>query len=187
MALDLECLWMAFRILPKLRKNQLLFVNIEPLTLGRIFGKGREGELLLKKFSRYARRVVFEITQGMKTADFPFIKKAVAYLTKKGFRIAIDDVSGIGSRLLLLASLKPHFLKIDISLVRGIRENHLHQDIVQHAILLGKKVSASIVAEGVEKREDVEYIRQIGIPYAQGFYFSHPKRQLLRSGFSPFS
>lgn len=179
-ALDFECLWQAFKILPKLHKKRFLFVNIEPITLGHSFVKGREGDYLLKKFSKYRRQIVFELTQGMKGRDFEFIKKAVDFLKKNGFRFAIDDISGIGSKLFLLLSFKPDFLKIDISLVKGLAHNHMHQDLVHRIVELGQKIHSPIIAEGVERKKEEEAVLRMGIPYAQGFYYARPQRHLLK-------
>ena len=175
MALDLECLWKAVRVLPQLGQKKFLFVNVEPATFCHSFIKGREGELLLKKISRYASQVVFELTEGMKGRDFSLLKKAVAFLRKKRFRFAIDDVAGVGSKLFRLLSLKPDFLKIDISLVKGLGENHLQRGLVSRLVDLGTKYGCHLIAEGVEIKKELELVRGMGIPYAQGFYFSRPK------------
>lgn len=175
MALDLECMWRAFRVLPHLGPKKFLFVNAEPTTLCRAFAKGREGDLLLRKVSRYSRQIVFELTEGMKGRDFPLLKKAVSFLKKKHFRFAIDDVAGIGSKLFRLLALKPDFIKIDISLVKGLGENRLQQGLVSRLVGLGNKYGSLLIAEGVERKNELNFVRRMGISYAQGFYFSRPK------------
>lgn len=177
-ALDLECMWRALRILPKLGSRKLLFVNAEPTTLCHAFAKGREGDLLLRKVSRYSRQIVFELTEGMKGRDFPLLKRGVSFLKKKHFRFAIDDVAGIGSKLFRLLSLRPNFLKVDISLVKGLGENRLQQGLVSRLVDLGTKYDCLVIAEGVERKGELAFVRRMGIPYAQGFYFAHPKPYL---------
>lgn len=179
-ALDLECLWHSLQILPKLGKNKLLFVNIEPMTLEHAFAKGVEGDFILRKVSSHTHQMVFELTEGMKGRDFELIKKGVWFLKKRGCRFAIDDVAGIGSKLFHFLSLKPDFLKIDISLMRGLVKNRIHQDLVQRIVALGKRSGALLIAEGLERKEDVDFAFQMGIPYAQGFYFARPRMHLLK-------
>lgn len=179
-ALDLECIWQSVRILPRLAAWKLLFVNIEPMTLEHAFVKGGEGEFILRKIGQKSRQVVFEFTEGMKGRDFWLAKKGVGLLRKFGCRFALDDVAGIGYKFFRLLSLKPEFLKIDISLIRGIVNSHLHQDLVRRLIHLGKKAGSTLIAEGLERREDVKLVTEMGIPYAQGFYFAKPSPHLRR-------
>lgn len=178
MALDLECMWQALRILPKLGRKKFLFVNVEPTTLCHAFVKGREGKLLLAKVSRHARQIVFELTEGMKGRDFPLLRRAVSFLKKKHFRFAIDDVAGVGSKLFRLLALKPDFIKIDISLVKGLGESRLQQGLIARLVDLGNKYGCLLIAEGVERKSELEFVRRMGIPYAQGFYFARPKLYL---------
>lgn len=180
--LDIHCIQSALHILPRLKKNQLLFVNIEPFTLSRFFQEGRKKGIFskLKGLSNHGRKIVFELTEGMKGRDFELIRKAVSSLKKRKCRIAIDDVAGIGFKLFLLLSLKPHFIKIDMSLVKDIGKNRLHRDLVKRIVSLARKTRSQVVAEGVESKRDLEVITRMGIPYAQGFYYFHPQRQLIK-------
>ncbi len=177
-ALDLECMWQALQILPKLPRGKLLFVNIEPMTLEHAFVKGAEGEFILKKIGARACQVIFEFTEGMKGRDFPLTKKGVKLLRRFKCGFALDDLAGIGYKFFRLLTLKPEFLKIDISLIRGIARSRLHQDLVQRIMALGRKNHSLLIAEGLERKEDVDFVRRMGIPYAQGFYFARPSRKL---------
>lgn len=176
-ALDLECIWQSVQILPRLGLEKLLFVNIEPTTLEHAFVKGGEGEFILRKIGPRARQVVFEFTEGMKGRDFVWIKKGVRFLRKYKCRFALDDIAGIGYKFFRLLTLQPEFLKIDISLIGGIVRSRLHQDLVQRISSLGRKNGSLLIAEGLERKEDVDLIRQMGIPYAQGFYFGKPSKK----------
>lgn len=174
--LDLNCISTAVQILPKINKKELLFINLEPFTLCKAFVQGKQGEVLLKKISPYSDQIVFELTEGMKGRDFEFIRRGVRLLKKYGCRFAIDDVAGIGFKLFLLLSLKPHFVKIDISLVNGIAGNHFHRDLVHRIIELARTRGSRLIAEGLEKKADVEFVSRMGIHYVQGLYFSRPKK-----------
>ena len=178
-ALDLECMWQALKILPKLG-DKLLFVNIEPMTLEHAFAKGVEGDFILKKIQHHSGQIIFELTEGMKGRDFKLMKRGVGLIRKHHCRFAIDDVAGIGFKLFRLLTLQPDFLKIDISLIRGLVKNPLHQELVHRLIALGRKNRSLIIAEGLEQKEDVQMVRKIGIPYVQGFYFARPKKILLK-------
>jgi len=179
---DLRCLITAFQILPRLPKQAALFVNIEPITLTNIFSGRHDshGAAILDKISAFGKQVVFELTEGMKVRDFELVKKAVALIRNYKCRFAIDDVAGIGAKLLKLVSLKPQFIKIDITLVKGLSKNRFHQLLVQRIVELGEENGCGLIAEGVETKHDLELIQKYRIPYAQGFYFSKPQKKLLK-------
>ena len=178
--LDLACLRSAFAILPQLRRKELLFVNVEPLTLASLFAEGKERTVLLDRIASYARQVVFELTEGMKGRDFEFVKKGVSFIKSYGCRFALDDVAGVGFKLIQLLSLKPHFIKIDISLVRGLQKSRTQREIVSSLISLGKMSRSLLIAEGVEREKDLTFVDQMEIPYVQGFYFGRPQKRLLK-------
>lgn len=178
---DFHCLEAAIKILPKLQDKQYLFLNIEPLTLEQAFAKGREGEEFLKNMKAYSDKIVFELTEGVKKSDFDFIKKGVEFIRALGYRFALDDITEIGAKTTQLASLKPDFFKIDLQLVHGIANNYLNQQIVREMVHLGRVNASEMVAEGVENKEDLELIQNIGIRYGQGFYFAKPAKELIFS------
>ena len=179
--LDLACLYSALRVLPKLKKHEFLFVNVEPTTLSRAFVHGEAGHFLLKRITAHGQQIVFELTEGMKGRDFTLVRKAVKLLRKYHCRFALDDIAGIGFKLFRLLSLKPDFMKIDISLVKGISDSHLHRELVHRLLVLGRRHNSLIVAEGLEYRRDVDLVRKMGIPFVQGFYFARPKKNLSKS------
>jgi EAL domain-containing protein (putative c-di-GMP-specific phosphodiesterase class I) len=177
--LDFDCLDSACRILHQLKRGQLLFVNVEPMTLSQSFAKREEAEFLFRRISHHWEQIVFELTEGMKSRDFPFVKRGVHFLRKLGCRFAIDDISGVGAKLFQLLSLEPDFLKIDISLVKGLWKNPVQQGLVERLVDLGRKNHSKLIAEGVETKKDLDFIREMGIPYSQGYYLGRPKKVLL--------
>jgi len=181
-ALNLECFNLAFKILPKLGKGKLLFVNVEPITLARCFSPGGEADILvLSKIGKYRRQVVFELTEGMKIRDFHLIKRAVKFIKSLGCKFAIDDVVGIGAKLFKMVSLKPEFIKVGMGLVRQIHKRPLQQDLTRQLINLGQGCGSTLIAEGVERKKEMEAVQEMGVDYVQGFYYSRPKKALINT------
>ncbi len=178
---DFHCLDSSIRVLPELRESRFLFVNIEPLTLEQAFSSGKEGEEFLVGLKRYAKNVVFELTEGVKKSDFAFIQRGVEFIRAFGYRFALDDVDDISVKTSQLASLRPDYLKIDLQLVQGIASNYLNQQIVREMVHLGRMNGAEMIAEGVEHRSDLDFIRNMGIRYGQGFFLARPGRELIDS------
>jgi EAL domain-containing protein (putative c-di-GMP-specific phosphodiesterase class I) len=173
---DFYCMEAAVKALPTFPEGQYLFLNIEPPTLKEAFAAGKEGEMFLKHFRAYSDRIVFELTESVKRSDFEFIKKGVRFIRALGYRLALDDLTEIGAKTLQLASLRPEFLKIDLHLIRGIANNNLNQQIVREMVHLGRMNGSEMIAEGVETREDCDFVRNMGIRYSQGYYFAKPGR-----------
>jgi EAL domain-containing protein (putative c-di-GMP-specific phosphodiesterase class I) len=178
---DFHCLESSIKVLPELEEGQCLFLNIEPLTLEQAFSKGKEGEDFLKGLKNYADKIVFELTEGVKKSDFSFIQRGVEFIRAFGYRFALDDIDDISVKTSQLASLRPDFLKIDLQLVQGIASNYLNQQIVREMVHLGRVNGSEMIAEGVEYRSDLDFIRNMGIRYGQGFFFARPSRELTLS------
>jgi len=178
---DFHCLESSIKVLPELHEGQCLFLNIEPLTLEKAFSKGKEGEEFLKGLKAYSGKVVFELTEGVKKSDFAFIRRGVEFIRAFGYRFALDDIDDISVKTSQLASLKPDFLKIDLQLVQGIASNYLNQQIVREMVHMGRVNGSEMVAEGVEHKSDLEFIRNMGIRYGQGFFFAKPAKELVLS------
>lgn len=176
---DFHCLEAAVTVISKLQEGQSLFLNVEPLTLEQAFSKGKEGETFLKGMKKYSDRIVFELTEGVKKSDFDFIKRGVDFIRALGYRFALDDIAEIGSKTSQLAALRPDFFKIDIQLVRGISGNHVNQQIVREMVHLGRVNGSEMVAEGIEQGADLDFIRNMGIRYGQGYYFAKPSKELI--------
>ncbi|HOW58158.1 MAG TPA: EAL domain-containing protein [Candidatus Omnitrophota bacterium] len=179
--LDFHCLEAAIKVLPKLQEGQNLFLNIEPLTLEQAFTQGKEGEVFLKHLREYSNKIIFELTEGVKKSDFEFIRRGVDFIRTLGYRFALDDLSDIGSKTFRLASLRPDFFKIDIQLIQGISENYANQQIVREMVHLGRMNGSEMIAEGIEQKTELDFIRHLGIRYGQGYYFAKPARELIFS------
>ena len=101
-------------------------------------------------------------------------KKALNQYIKEGISIAIDDVGAGYSSLEAIVEIEPNFVKIDASIIRGIHESKVKQDMLRALTMLTKSIKAKTVAEGIETKEDLDILREFGIDYAQGYYFAKP-------------
>jgi EAL domain-containing protein (putative c-di-GMP-specific phosphodiesterase class I) len=78
------------------------------------------------------------------------------------------------SSLGYLSTLPLGALKIDRSLVKGILEDNRHKEIIQAIVSLTSRLNISVVAEGVETQEQVDYLKLAGCIMGQGYFFSEP-------------
>ncbi|HKL48573.1 MAG TPA: EAL domain-containing protein, partial [Desulfuromonadales bacterium] len=93
-------------------------------------------------------------------------------IREMGITISIDDFGTGYSSLSYLKSFPIDTLKIDMSFLRGIPEDPENVSIVKAIIALGQSLGLKVLAEGVERPEQVEFLREAGCDLMQGYYFS---------------
>ena len=115
-----------------------------------------------------------EITESilMKNADQDIA--ALHALSAMGMRFAIDDFGTGYSSLTYLKRFPIDILKIDKTFVQDVTENADDAAIVRAIITMAHSLGIQVLAEGVETREQAEFLRQQGCDLAQGYYFSPP-------------
>jgi diguanylate cyclase (GGDEF)-like protein/PAS domain S-box-containing protein len=99
---------------------------------------------------------------------------AIARLRELGTRIAIDDFGTGYSSLSYLKQWRVDYLKIDRSFVRDLVTDMSDLAIVEAIIAMAKHLNIEVVAEGIEGWQQLEKLRQLGCPYAQGFLLARP-------------
>lgn len=124
----------------------------------------------------HARRdwIEIEITESalMKTPDVAI--KAMEQLVEAGILIAIDDFGTGYSSLAYLKNLPASFIKIDQSFICNVLTSAEDQTVVHAVIAMSHALNKKVIAEGVETREQLQYLIENGCDAAQGFWFSKP-------------
>ena len=91
-----------------------------------------------------------------------------------GFSISMDDFGTGYSSLNSLKDLPIDVLKLDMDFFRGEDEQQRGEIVVKETIRLAQALHLKIVAEGIEKKEQVEFLAEQGCDMIQGFYFAKP-------------
>ena len=91
-----------------------------------------------------------------------------------GMSFAVDDVGTGYSGLESIARLKPHFLKIDISLVRDVHVSVVNREMVKAILAIGKGIGATVIAEGIQTQDETRALQAMGVDYGQGFHLARP-------------
>jgi diguanylate cyclase (GGDEF)-like protein/PAS domain S-box-containing protein len=121
-----------------------------------------------------AHYVGLELTETCLLQDSKSTAAALQALKDLGVGLALDDFGTGHSSLSHLKRFPIDTLKIDQSFVRDITTDADDASIVSAVISLGKSLHMRVVAEGVETREQLVFLRDQGCAEAQGYYFSHP-------------
>ena len=118
--------------------------------------------------------VTLEITERQVIDNLNLYREAMHSFTDLGFSFAIDDVGAGYSNLETMAVLKPAYLKIDIALVREVHQKKVSQQVVKAILDMGEGLGASVIAEGIQTREEVEALQEIGVQWGQGYFYARP-------------
>ena len=120
------------------------------------------------------RRVVIEITEQKPIDDYMSLNAAMARAREQGARLAIDDAGAGFASLKHILMLAPDFIKLDRTLTAGIEHDRSQQALAAGLISFAEKIGSTIVAEGIEREEQVDALALLGVAYGQGYFFARP-------------
>ena len=119
-------------------------------------------------------QVVFEVTESERLPDIKHLAAIVRYYRDKGFAVALDDVGSGYSSLNVLLGLKPDYVKLDMELTRNVHEDRHKAVVARKLFEATAELGLKTVAEGIETREEYEWVRDHGADFVQGYYFAKP-------------
>lgn len=119
-------------------------------------------------------RIVFEITEGEKVVDFAHLRSIVTDYTQRGFTVAIDDFGAGYAGLNLLADLQPDLVKIDMGLVRDVDRDKARRAICRGIVSICQELGIGVIAEGVERQDELHCLQDLGVHLFQGYYIAKP-------------
>jgi diguanylate cyclase (GGDEF)-like protein len=172
-ALDLACVKSALSSKARLLdKDCPIFVNIMPhhLLQRGFINNCRDW---FKASGLAPQEIVVELVESERVNPEALVDVCDG-LRAMGFRIALDDVGAGYNGLTILATLHPDFVKLDRNLVHGIQGSRVRLVLLEALISMSQRLGCATIAEGLERIEDVILCQDMGIHYAQGYYFSHP-------------
>ena len=160
------------------KRNTLLFINMTPQALVELTHQIDELLFLLEQYDLTPNQIVFELTEKREFTDFVCFRQSMACYREQGFRIALDDVGAGYNSLKTLIYLKPDFIKIDKSLIQNIDQNKSQQQMVKLLLDFANESNMYVIAEGIERLEEYNYLRMKGIHYGQGYGLGRPASEL---------
>jgi EAL domain-containing protein (putative c-di-GMP-specific phosphodiesterase class I) len=158
----------AWAILPRLAPGQFLFLNSSPAALLAIARGADAGEDVAWA------RIVVEVTEHSAIEAYAALQHELAPLRRRGLRIAVDDVGAGYASLRHVLELRPDFIKLDRWLIDGVAEDVGRRAAVSAFVALAGELGASVIGEGVERREDLAALGELGLDAAQGYLLGGP-------------
>ncbi len=114
------------------------------------------------------RAVVLEITERVAIEERRAYREALRELKAAGFGLAIDDMGAGYGGLQGVVDVEPDYLKFDVSLVRDIDRSRIKRSLLETLVDLARRISAQVVAEGIEAEGELQALREGGVGLGQG-------------------
>jgi EAL domain-containing protein (putative c-di-GMP-specific phosphodiesterase class I) len=172
--LNEACIQRSLRLSRQLPPEARVFINVDPPVVcvptfvSMIRSAARKAETALN-------RVVLELTESAPFPDEAEAGHALEVLRKEGVAFALDDAGIAYSHLPLIGSIEPSFLKISHRFGTGFEIDATKRRLVGSIVALGAELGCQVVLEGVESSATAAAARDLGIAFAQGFWFGMPQ------------
>ncbi|MCW2621163.1 MAG: hypothetical protein JWL64_765, partial [Frankiales bacterium] len=165
---ELERLTLAAALaqLAVLEPDQFLAVNVSPLAL-------EDPQVRGLIISHDLHGVLIEITEHDAVSDYDQLRTTLHALRDRGARIAVDDTGAGFSSLRHLLLLQPDIIKLDIALTRHATEPR-HAALIRALVSFARHVGVDVLAEGVEVRDQVQTLVDLGVTLGQGWHLGVP-------------
>ena len=128
----------------------------------------------LLKHSLQPRRLELEITETALVEDNPNVRIVLDGFQKLGIRLSLDDFGTGFSSLSYLCRYRFNVIKIDRSFTADVYRSGEARAVVQAISTLADSLDLTVVAEGIETKQQLDYIRSQGCGEGQGYYFARP-------------
>ncbi len=153
--------------------NGFLFVNFLPGFIHRpaIYLEGLSETV--KTHGVIPKHVVLEFTNSETPRDLTHLKNVCEYGRSRGYSIALDDINTVESARRLVVEIRPDFVKIDMDLAQRTEDKRAC-DVIRNIVELVHGAGGTVIAEGVENKENHEQLKALGVDLFQGYHFSAP-------------
>jgi EAL domain-containing protein (putative c-di-GMP-specific phosphodiesterase class I)/DNA-binding response OmpR family regulator len=120
------------------------------------------------------RPVIVELTEHERIDDYEAVRAALARLGPN-VKLAIDDAGSGFASLRHIFALQPDYVKFDVEWVRGIDRDPIRRALVSGLVYFATETGCELIAEGIETKEELAALRELGIKLGQGYLLGAPK------------
>lgn len=146
-----------------------LFLNIHPSELNEHYLVQPDDPIFW-----HDKGVHVEITESVPLSHFELCQSVIKEVRGKGVALAIDDLGAGYSNLKYIADLSPEVVKLDRNLISDVTRGGRHFQLVKAITELCNAMDASVVAEGIETRDELLAVQDCGAHYGQGYFLARP-------------
>lgn len=166
----------------KLPREFKLFINTLPFSLRDPGFQGKELIDLFEQTNLAPEQIVFEVTESEAINNYHlFVDAMQDFQRTLHCLFAIDDMGSGYSGLDKIVHLRPHYVKLDMSMVRDIHTSFVKQEMLHAFKAMADRIDARLVAEGVESEAELAKLREIGVQLIQGHLLARPSQAFQMS------
>jgi EAL domain-containing protein (putative c-di-GMP-specific phosphodiesterase class I) len=151
-----------------------IFVNFTPTAIYDPVNCLSSTVALCKECGLKPEQMVFEIIETDHVDDTAHLVSILDYYRSRGFGVALDDLGAGYSSLELMKELQPDYVKLDRGLVSGVHQDTFKAQIAEQMLDAARQIGVKTVAEGIETLEELQWMREHGADYGQGFFLARP-------------
>ncbi|MCP4597685.1 EAL domain-containing protein [Neptuniibacter sp.] len=172
--LELLCRRCSLEKFAELKPGGKLFLNISASLLGTPEHTEGFTSELLQELGISISDIVIEISEQHPFDQHGLSNNAVEYYRNMGFQVAVDDLGTGYSGLKLWSELNPEYVKVDRHFVSHIDSDPVKREFVRAIFNISNAMGCKVIAEGIERQEEVQTLMELGIFIGQGFYLGYP-------------
>lgn len=136
----------------------------------------KEFTTLVGRYGISPKNIKLEITETAMMADLPKQLALIKKMREAGFIVEMDDFGSGYSSLNMLKDIRVDMLKIDMEFLRQSESEERSRTILKTVVALSKELGMPVITEGVETKDHVDFLTQIGCDIFQGFFFARPMK-----------
>ena len=134
---------------------------------------------LLAKNQWAGERVIFEITESARMADLKAANEFIQILRKDGYEVCLDDFGAGAASFQYLATLDVDVVKFDGSVIQDAQKVTKGRAFLKALTRFCRELGVETIGEMVDSPEGLEFVRECGVQYVQGFLFGEPNTNIL--------
>lgn len=120
-------------------------------------------------------QIIFELSESEAVSNFELMETVQSYIKQLNCSLAADDIGKGYASIERIIKIQPDLIKLDRSLIENIHENNSKKAFVKGIVQAAKIAASTILAEGVEKWEEAEVLKEMGIDLIQGYLLHRPQ------------
>ena len=122
----------------------------------------------------FSDRIVFELTEHENFGSITDLQHQMKRLRRRGAKIAVDDLGAGYASLNTALQIKPDIVKLDREMVRGIYLDPASRALTAGIVHFADAIGAEVIAEGIERQDEVNTLVDLGVRYGQGYLLGRP-------------
>jgi EAL domain-containing protein (putative c-di-GMP-specific phosphodiesterase class I) len=155
--------------------DQLIFINFIPTAIYVPEHCLSSTFKIIKELNIKPEQVVFEVVETDEVKDLEHLKSILQYYRSHGFKYALDDVGTGFNNLEVLEQLKPDIVKLAIEFTNGVSQDEDKQKVARSVLNITHEMNALALAEGVEREEDLRFLKEMRYDLFQGYFIGKPQ------------